>query len=224
MGLVDKLTELDQYIWTQHEKVTNYCNREYGWNKYDLARKTHACQIASFSAIPVYTSLQGIEGNNASMIIAGAALGLLTVGLHYSGRFRIKREEEKEIKLLERTGAVNEPQFSAFRPAWSLQWAAIFGYYTYTYATNQNTPPEGLALSSEEYNLFNSLMWASGFISNIFETSKQYFLDQIMTPPKKKKSVLKAIAEKVKGKLQAAPQPQLAPTKYQSIDRLVGDA
>ena len=40
MGLTDKLTALDQYIWKGYKKATQYANNALGWNKFDLARKS----------------------------------------------------------------------------------------------------------------------------------------------------------------------------------------
>jgi len=225
MGLVDKLTELDEYIWKQYEKVTQYCHKEYGWNKYDLASKTLAGETASLSGSSTYIFLTGIEGNDTIAITGGAVVGLVAVSNHYLKRNLIKRKEEREIKLLERTGAVNEHWFNALRPAMALGWTAIFGYFAYTFATGQyHPPPESSSLSSEEYDLFSSLTLTSMFAFHIFKTSTDYFLDQIMTPPAKKKSVLKTLYEKVTGKLQVTPVLQLEPNKYHTIEDIVGDA
>ena len=93
MGLVDKLTELDEYIWKQYEKVTQYCHKEYGWNKYDLASKTLAGETASLSGSSTYIFLTGIEGNDTIAITGGAVVGLVTVSNHYLKRNLIKEPE-----------------------------------------------------------------------------------------------------------------------------------
>jgi|SRR3989338_9204905 len=35
--MTNPLTSLDELIWKQFEKVTQYAHKEYGWDKYDLA-------------------------------------------------------------------------------------------------------------------------------------------------------------------------------------------
>ncbi|MEK6900570.1 MAG: hypothetical protein AABX05_05580, partial [Nanoarchaeota archaeon] len=82
--------------------------------------------------------------------------------------------------------------------------------------------PEGLSLSQPEYNVFSGLVYLSMGLYIFFSACKSYFKDQIMTPPKKKKKVLKALLEKAKGKVQPEPVPQLEPNKY-SIDDVIGE-
>lgn len=224
MGLVDKLTELDQYIWTQHEKVTHYCNKEFGWDKYDLARKANTSQTAFLSGAAIYLTLMGIEGKDMATVAVSAVWSLLGVGLHYHDNDSIKRREKDESKTLERTGAISKPEFNALRPAWFLFGSAILGQYIYTSVTQQNSPPVNTSLSLEEYHSLSSLVGVSLLGFHIFATAKEYFLDQIITPPKKKKSVLKTLYEKVKGKVPAVPQlDSVKPTGYQSIDEVVGE-
>ena len=221
MGLVEKLTELDESIWKQHEKVTRYCNREYGWNKYDLVRKTLFATTASYLGEMTYMALGGIDEDRSYPIVIGGFFSLLTIVSYPLLMKSINEKEEREIKLLERTGATIEPVFKATRPAYSSALGALCAYMAYFSFTKQLGLPEDV---SEQYHQTTGLFFSAGFIWNIFRTSKSYFEDQIMTPPKKKKSVLKTIYEKVIRKFQVAPVPQLEPVKpikYQSIDDAV---
>ena len=78
--------------------------------------------------------------------------------------------------------------------------------------------------SNEEHNALRSIIDIALGSYLVGHTSESYFQDQIMTPPTKKKSVFKTLYEKVTGKLQPTPAPQLEPTKYQSIDNIVEGA
>jgi len=228
MGLVDKLTELDQYIWKQHEKVTNYCNKEYGWNKYDLARKMLAAETISNIGVGTYFSLGGFLGDNPTQSAIGAGLALIVGGVYSLRKKRLDNREEREINQILRSGATEQPTFSAIRPAFYLIETVFFGYLTSKFFLNQQVnPPESLTLSPEQYTNLGRLLGACVMLGLQFEICKDYFLDQIMTPPKKKKSVLKSLYEKATEKLQPAPVPQLVPIKpnrHQSIDNIVGGA
>jgi len=53
------LTSLDELIWQQFEKVTQYAHKEYGWNKYDLSRWCDNAAALSLVGMGTYSALQG---------------------------------------------------------------------------------------------------------------------------------------------------------------------
>ena len=223
MVLVDKLEELDQAIWKQYEKVTNYCNKEYGWNKYDLARLSNSADNCSYLGAGVYLAITGYNGSSVTSFIVGALVVPFSM-LNYHGQKKsLTRDEELEGKLLEITGAAKPVVYKSWRPL-NFGLVAYSAYRAYSSFTGGQQLPESFSMSPEEYNNLSGMSMALLTSFFFFQTSKKYFQDQIMTPPKKKKSVLKSLYEKAAGKLPAAPQPQLEPTKYQSIDDAVGGA
>ena len=117
MGLVDKLTEVDKYVWKQYEKVTQYCNKEYGWDKYDLERKSNKAMVASGVGVGFYNTLEGYLGSSPIHIGVGLTVTAFVGGLYYLIEGSSKRKEAEEIKKLERgNGTVSAPQFLAWRP------------------------------------------------------------------------------------------------------------
>ena len=225
MGLVDKLTELDEYIWKQHEKVTQYCNKEYGWDKYDLARKSNKGMAVSWVGSATYSALEGVLGSSPSFVGAGIfSLAVAGASYYFLEQF-FQRHEKMELKRLE-CNTMSAPHFLAWRPivlplaALTYAIAGIFSFLGYSGV------PESLKISQEQYHLLNGLDRSFYASTHVFLTSTLYFADQIMTPPKKKRSVLKTLYEKAKGKLEPVSVPQLEPvkpTRYQSIDEVIGE-
>ena len=227
MGLVDKLTEADKYIWKQHEKVTSYCNKEYGWNKYDLVRKANIAMFGSLLGGGTYMSLMG-GGDNLGVTVLGGTLSLLAVGTYPTSKKIINIEEAVDTELLIYYGATREPRFGAYRPASLVASLLLTASFATAFFTGQlHIITEKSPISQEEFNQLGGLAAIATFCGYIFWGMKSYFQDQIMTPPKKKKSVLKSLSEKATEKIQPAPVPQLEPvkpTKYQSIDNIVEGA
>lgn len=116
MGLVDKLTELDQAIWKQYEKVTQYCNKEYGWNKYDLMRKANSGAAAFSFGEGVYASALGVISDDGTALGFGLTIGITSMLVYYLGKNRIERRENFEKKLLEGSNFTLQPHFWAGRP------------------------------------------------------------------------------------------------------------
>jgi len=222
MGLTDKLTELDEAIWKKYERVTHYCNKEFGWNKYDLTRKTNAALCASLLGEFTFCGIGGVTESSPFKAAVGGIMSLLVIAAYPTAQKRIQKKEEEEVNLLVKTGATTEPQFTAWRPALFISYSLFCSHLAYLGFTGQLSVPSKTSLSQEQYDTTSALFFTAAFFVGIFRTSKSYLLDQIMTPPKKKKSVLKAITEKVTGTVPAVPQ--LEETRYQSIDNIVGGA
>jgi len=207
MGLTDKLTELDQYIWKQHEKVTQYCNKELGWDKYDLAGKSFNGATLSFAGIGIYLGVAGIETQHYGML---GLTGLFSV-ISYASNFFVQKElaykKEKELEQLIESSAVNKPNFGPERPMALTQalTCSVAGPYFISHSYNSAGTAFGLALS----------MCGLGILSVI---SSLYFNDQIMTPPKKKKTIPQAIKEKITGKVAV---PQVEEAQYRAVEDIV---
>lgn len=212
MGLVNKLTELDQYIWKQYEKVTQYCNRKYGWDKYDLKTISEKTVAVAFAGAGTYETIIGFSINSLPFLAIGLLTGAGSIHQYFKVEADNKKERKEELEQISRTGAVKEPRFSFERPTLLAGSTVFDGVGVAVLYASDNGPATALGL-------LGIALGAS--VLNIAVSS--YFQDQILTPPKKKKSVFKTFYEKVTGKLQPAP-PQLEPVrpnKYQSIDDLV---
>lgn len=214
MGLVDKLTEADEKIWKQYEKITQYCNKEYGWNKYDLASKASLGTAISHLSGSVYMLIDGLQTSNMFFTTLGIAGSLLSIPSYYFSKKDYERNEAAEIRRFESGGALPSSVSKPYRP---LNFAVAAEFFSVTGGYMFSDFPQ----SSEEHNtlwMLISLAFGSYFICH---PSESYFSDQIMTPPKKKKKVLKTLYEKVTGKFQAAPVPQSEPNKYLFVDEAV---
>lgn len=215
MGLVDKLTELDEKIWKQYEKVTNYCNKEFGWNKYDLANKCLLGESAGMLGTGFYMGLDGVKEGNPFWGTIGVLTSLLSMAYYRVYKYRHEILENREIKLLQ-DGVVYSPKFKASRSLQLLSTIPLTSIAAYFLSASEpeSTPYKGHFSVIGLYGIALSLLYFS-------QASKSYFQDQIMTPPKKKKSVLKSLYEKAMGKFQTVPVPQSGLTKHQSIDDLI---
>lgn len=226
MRLVDILKRADKKIWEQYETVTNYCNKEYGWNNYDLARKMHALEWGGTVCMGSYIAISGITMESVASIVLGGLLSLASIPVYYSNKQKCDDLESSAHKLYEDTGTVTQPIFKPLRPL-------LVGLSTYCLGSgfyqliHGREVPEQIPMTADEYNLIAGMI-AVGISSSLFATeSAEYFKDQIFNGPTKKKGFLKTLYEKVTGKLQPTPVPQLEPvkpTEYQSIDNIVEDA
>lgn len=228
MGLVDKLTELDEAIWKQYEKVTNYCNREYGWNKYDLARKTNTGMGISAVGTGVYGALEGMLASSPALIGTNLFCPMIAIGSYYLLKIRDEYQEKKEISQLEQLGdAIPAPQFYFSRPLVGGVGVFLGLVVSITSFLGLDKMSESLKpLSQDNYNTLGGLQGLGLASMVFFVVSTSYFEDQITTPPKKKKSVFKTVYEKVTGRIPTIPQlePVKEPTKYLSINDVVGGA
>ena len=119
MGLVDKLFELDQYIWKGYEKATLYANNALGWDKFDLARKSLTGMDASTIGFWSYYSTLSFKTDSianliASLVPAVASAGLTMIGT-YSSKKELEQREITETRLAE-NGVTIPPRFSRWRP------------------------------------------------------------------------------------------------------------
>lgn len=218
MGLIDKLTELDRYIWKGYEKVTQTANKHLGWNKYDLTKisETTACLLgvgaATYYAILDYKS-------DSSLLIPSMLAGGFFVANYYRRRKDLEQLEKLETELSELGGVVH-PRFNPIRPV-VLTAAGFFTGLGIDALINEQTIPEKIPVSSEEYGLLYGLgtLGISGYL--FFKTCGLYFVDQLRTPPKHKKKLFEIIVKTVRGKLTPSSIGTSEPAKYSSIDEVI---
>lgn len=211
MGLVDTLNAVDEAVWRKYETVTQYFHKEFGWDKFDLARKANGAYLAAAVGNGFYEGLEGALGSS-SINYATAGILLALPGMVYAiNRLALNYEEKEERSSLERLGVAEIPRAHAWRPIFGallplLGIAAYFG---------NDKVPEHLSLSLESYKRIEGLQFICSNLQHFFVFSYFYFTDQVLTPPTKKKSILKTLYEKVAGKFQVSPQPELQPTQRQ---------
>jgi|SRR3989344_1952783 len=211
MGLVDKLMELDKSIWKQHEKVTQYCNKEFGWNKYDLARKAQTGATGSMVGAGTYNSLLALYTHSVSEIIGGAVLISLGYLLHRNVTEVLNHNEKVETEMLQRRGLVKKPEIKASRAA-TFVGVSIFTGALFSFFYSASAEGDG-----EKVRRLLELGSIGYFFFSFFCSSRNYFADQIMAPPTKKKTIPQAIKEKITG----VEVPRLEQAQYHSIDNIV---
>ncbi|MDP3734139.1 MAG: hypothetical protein Q8R37_02830 [Nanoarchaeota archaeon] len=222
MGLTEKLTELDEYIWKQFEKVTVKANKELGWNKYDLARATKSLANVTYGGTGFYLSLLGynnLENNSNSYLAMLMGVGLtIAAPLMQKNDMKVYNQfEERETAIIKETGAALQPTFESYRPkllffAGSIAIGSVLNY-------NDTSMLESLFETTKQNANLVTLIGGIYSFSLSSMVSAHYFLQQILTPPATKKSLFRTVYEKMTGKLK--PAPQVEPTKYQSIEDLV---
>lgn len=211
----------DRKIWEQYGKVTGYCNKEFGWNKYDLVRKAMTVTNLGMIGFGSCGAIFGAEIGSSLTIGAGGLIATLQLPIYYSDKKQSIEEEKKEYKIMEKTGAVKKPVFRPTLPIFlgvSL-WSIESGIDS---LVNGTKVPEKLSsvFSSEEYGVIDGLLALTIGTALLGMVSKKYFQDQIMTPPKKKQGFWKTIYDKIRGKTEV---PQLEPAseqEYQSLEDL----
>ena len=215
MGLTDKLTALDQYIWKGYKKATQYANNALGWNKFDLARKSLTGIDVSAIGFWSYDLMLGFKTDSIADLIASlgsavAATGLTMVGT-YSYRKELGQREIIETRLAE-NWVIVPPRLKPWRPLELCSSVLFAGLGMYS-LTNKLEIPQGMQISPEEWSAFMGLMMLNIASIQGFYTSKSYFSDQLMAPPKQKKKILSTAVNYLRNKLTPAAQPQKDPAK-----------
>ena len=122
----------------------------------------------------------------------GAVLALTTPSAYIHELNILKRLEEIETERLLETGAAKKTTYGPFRPVF-LGAASLLGFYGYY----------GDPIISESAENFNQLVALDKLYCVTFslyvagETAVNYFRDQLMTPPSKKKKFWKTMYEKI---------------------------
>lgn len=214
--MTNPLTSLDELIWKQFEKVTQYAHKNYGWDKYDCAQVTSTAAGGSMVGYGVYSVLAAVATDSFPYSIVfvsvGVACGIMgTIFPSYAKKIH-EEERRKELKKLLNKGAVEIPRYTARRPVGLLIALDLAAHGIPGKSASNN---EGVALHL-------AVLTGAFYISSLIGTS--YFRDQIPMPPSTKKLFWKTMYQKIadKFKLKPALQPSKEPAaKYESIDELV---
>ncbi|MDO8656475.1 MAG: hypothetical protein Q7K45_04510 [Nanoarchaeota archaeon] len=210
------LTSLDELIWKQFGKITNYANKTLGWTKYDCAYIAGTLENISLAGYGTYEVLLGFSKpalSGLSNILLGTGCAIFG-GIHQKNakkNYQIK--EEQEIRQLAFSAAASQPHFNATRPSIiALGW--LTGALGMEYLTREKT----------NYTTLVGLAGITASLMISFSYAKHYFEDQIMTPPSTKKPFWTTTYEGLKNKFH--PKPQLEPAaepapQYISIDTLI---
>ncbi len=211
------LTSLDELIWKQFEKVTQYAHKNYGWDKYDLTNVMETAASGLMIGYGTYVVTAATMANSFSRSIGyaflGTGTGLLGIIFGSLSRRRNENERAKELQKLLQTGAASKPHYTAIRPA------ALLGF---TYIATQGLL--GDRLKNENLNMAFDLALITGNLGIYFFTVASYFKDQIMTPPSAKKPFWKTLYQQAANRLK--PKPALQPVedpagKYASVETYI---
>src|SRR3989344_1343933 len=110
------LVTLDEIIWKQFEKVTIKANKSLGWNKYDLARITNTAANLAYTTYGVYELLYGLGNNSLLDMTVGGVVIPLGYILNKRNQKILNKDEEIEVRYIERNGAPMQPLYDPFRP------------------------------------------------------------------------------------------------------------
>ncbi len=211
------LTSLDELIWKQFEKVTQYAHKNYGWDKYDLTNVMETAASGLMMGYGTYLVTAATMANSFSRGIGyaflGTGTGLLGIIFGSLSRRRNENGRTKELQKLLQTGAASKPHYNALRPL------ALFGFtYVATWGLLSNQ------IKNENLNRVFDFAFITGELGFIFFTAASYFKDQIMTPPSAKKSFLKTLYQQAANRLK--PKPALQPVedpagKYASVETYI---
>ncbi len=200
-SLDEILTSVDEKIWKQCEKVTNYTYKNIGYDQWDLAYITDTATIATEVGMGAYMAVEGLVNDKYSLPLRGYLVsmgGLIGVGWpvtflsFYMNNTTMVRE--RELNTLTQTGASPLPCYSSLRPLILGAAAILAGGGVYSFQQ------EGVTLFEHLFgsiSAFNSILLTSMVASN-------YFKSQLPRPPAPKKSlwavIEKAVYERIPGR------------------------
>ncbi len=215
--MANPLTSLDELIWNQFEKVTQYAHKNYGWDKWDLAHLANWATGASFVGAGIYSFLALNHETSPVEQAVDTTFGILglTIGMAAPYAFNKLNQYHREAELdqLIHSRSVKRPQFSWKRP--------LFMYFGILTMTIGDSYLQGETLLNKTTGLATLCF---GFSYEFSEISN-YFSTQFPKPPSTKKPFWKTTYEGIKNKFQ--PKPQLEPAaepiaKYAAEQRVLG--
>ncbi len=211
--MTNPLTSLDELIWKQFEKVTQYAHKNYGWDKYDLAKATHLSSSIAMAGMCTYGSIYEAISHHYG---ASAFLGLFVVPIahhHQSQCSFYEKLQEIELKTVKITNAAVKYPFYTSRSCLTLASLALT-----LLGVNH------LIQASDSNHLLEGLMMALGGMGFGGSQSAHYFVTQISLPPSAKKPFWKTTYEMMRNKFKSKPQlePAAEPTsEYTIIDEMI---
>src|SRR3989344_9305255 len=172
------LTDLDEAIWKQYEKLTHYCNKTFGWDKFDLAKKANGAYLVSGVGYGFYEGLEGALGSSSENYVTAGIFAASAGMLYAINRMALTFREQRERSYFERSGVAEAPQAKAWRPLFGalLPFGIAIGLASYL---GDDKVPENLALSLESYNRLDGLQSICNNLQTFFFISYFYLADQI---------------------------------------------
>src|SRR3989338_11041410 len=178
------LTSLDELIWKEFEKVTQYAHKNYGWDKYDCKQVTDSLSGVAALGVGIYGYISGFALNE---YVAFAPFGTIFSAGGISLPYLWKKENEisrtREINEIIQQGVARQPLYTWMRPL-----AIVIGI---------GTVFEGMhfLMSNDLERRLAGLMILPGAAYWEFLLASSYFYSQIMAPPSTKKHFWKTTYE-----------------------------
>lgn len=209
MSLESLLIKVDESIWKQYEKVTNWAYKNYGWSKYDLMKACGLAQGISIFGVGVYSVLNSFNRSppSAGEIIGGISLSTVGIALSNFTHKQSKQLEQSEMDLAVE-GVATKPKFGIWNPLIISIYSSVGLSTHYIWFNSINPSQDYIGTLGEFQNIATALevlYW--GYIST--GISFDYFSSQLPKPPKAKKSVWWALYEPITKRLhKAIPLPE----------------
>ncbi len=214
--MTSPLASLDELIWNQFEKVTQYAHRNYGRDKWDLAHLANWATGVSFLGIGTYSSLMLNHSTTPTDQALYTTLGVLGLTAGMAGPYicnKLNQSRRKaELVQLIHDSSVKIPQFGWKRPLF--MYLGMLSMVAGGFYLQQET---SLSKTAGLLTLCSGFSWE-------FMASSDYFSTQFPKPPSTKKPFWKTTYEGIKNKFKPKPQlePAAEPTpKYGTIDGVV---
>lgn len=186
------LTSLDELIWKQCEKVTEYAYKNAGWDKWDLIRVTDTAAITAQVGMGIYTAMSGVVRNEFPVlrgyyVLMGGLIGGGGLATSYFYKVMNKQRQDQEFKILTETGASLRPSYGSMRPNALGAASALAGYAAYN--LHQDAAP---------LDVLWGLTMGCASILLISSVASNYFSSQSPPkPPTPKKSLWNIVREVV---------------------------
>ncbi|GEM_PF-4568918 len=180
MGLEEKLSQLDELIWKQFEKVTHYADKTVGWDKYDLARGSVNVALAGSLAFTIYNGINWAKYEGSQVVAVG--LGLLMMTTDFSNKKKVDYIQQYDTKLLKK-GMMVSPNYTPRRPVTLLLASVLLG--------TASTIVPNISLDQDVQKLYYLGIGAQ-YVSLLGTMSSSYFCSQLPKPPRTSPGKLQA--------------------------------
>ncbi len=172
MRLEEKLSHLDELIWTQFEKVTQKADVDLGLDKYDLARGSLNVALAGSLAFTIYSGINWAKYESSQIVCVG--YGLLMMATDVLNKKKIEEIRQFDVELLKK-GRMVSPHYTPRRPVTLLLASMVIG-------TALQVVPE-ISQDQDVQYLYNLGLGAQ-YISILGSVSLNYFCSQLPKPPR----------------------------------------
>lgn len=173
MGLEQKLSQLDEVIWTQYEKVTQKADAYLGLDKYDLARGSVNVALAGSLAFTIYSAIRAVQYESSAAV--GASLGVAMMLIDLSHKKDVARVQQFDSQLLKQGMRIIRPIYTQRRPLALLVSSIVIG------AASRAVPE--ISENQDVQYLYNLGLGAQ-YLSILGSLSSSYFCSQLPKPPR----------------------------------------